>query len=69
MGIFTKKTNNMTVAEIKKASEAAYAAQVTRNENLVAALEAGKLKSPRLIAEAKAIKAENEKKKENKSND
>lgn len=55
MGIFVKATAHPTVEELKKASDAAFEKKVAYEKQLVEAYKNKKLKSKRLIAEAKAI--------------
>ena len=55
MGTFVKATAHSSVEELKKASDAAYDKRVAYEKQLVEAYKNKKLKSKRLIAEAKAI--------------
>ena len=55
MGTCLKRTDRPTANELRERSDKAFAAQQTYNTQLVEAWKAGKLKSPRLIAEAKAL--------------
>ena len=55
MGICPKRTDRPTVKELHERSDKAFAAQQAYNTQLVEAWKAGKLKSPRLIAEAQAL--------------
>lgn len=57
-----KNTTSLKAFELKKLSEERYAANVERENQLVAAAGEKKLKSQRLIAEAEAIITEREKK-------
>ena len=54
------KTKSLSVADLKKEGDIAYANKIEREENLLAALKEGKLKSPYLEAEAKHIKLKRE---------
>lgn len=55
MGIFVKATAHPIVEEFKKASDAAFEKRVAYEKQLVEAYKNKKLKSKRLIAEAKAV--------------
>ena len=55
MGIFVKATAHPSVEDLKKASDAAFEKRVAYEKQLVDAYKDKKLKSKRLIAEAKAI--------------
>ncbi len=52
----------MTIEQMKKAGDESYKVKVAREENLIAAYEAKKLKSEALIDEAKALIKERKKK-------
>ena len=54
------KTKSLSVKDLKKEGDIAYANKIAREENLLAALKEGKLKSPYLEAEAKHIKLKRE---------
>ena len=54
------KTKSLSVADLKKEGDIAYANKIAREENLLTALKEGKLKSPYLEAEAKHIKLKRE---------
>lgn len=54
------KTKSLSVADLKKEGDIAYANKIAREENLLAALKEGKLKSPYLKAEARNIKLKRE---------
>ena len=55
MGTFVKTTVHSSVEELKKASDVAFEKRVAYEKQLVEAYKNKKLKSKRLIAEAKAI--------------
>ena len=55
MGTCPNRTNRPTVNELHERSEKAFTAKQAYNIQLVEAWKAGKLKSPRLIAEAQAL--------------
>ena len=55
MGTCPKRTNRPTVNELHERSDKAFAAKQVYNNQLIEAWKAGKLKSPRLIAEAQAL--------------
>ena len=55
MGTCPKRTDRPTIKELHERSDKAFAAQQSYNTQLVEAWKAGKLKSPRLIAEAQAL--------------
>lgn len=55
MGICVKTIAHPTVEELRKASDAAFEKRVAYEKQLVEAYKNKKLKSKRLIAEAKAI--------------
>ena len=55
MGTCPKRIDRPTVKELHERSDKAFAAQQAYNTQLVEAWKAGKLKSPRLIAEAQAL--------------
>ena len=55
MGTCPKRTDRPTVKELHERSDKAFAAQQAYNTQLVEAWKAGKLKSPRLIAEAQVL--------------
>lgn len=50
------KTESLSVKDLKKEGDIAYANKIAREENLLTAFNEGKLKSPYLKAEAKNIK-------------
>ena len=54
------KTKSLSIADLKKEGDIAYANKIAREENLLAALKEGKLKSPSLKAEASNIKLKRE---------
>ena len=54
------KTKSLSVADLKKEGDIAYANKIAREENLLVALKEGKIKSPYLEAEAKHIKLKRE---------
>lgn len=54
------KTKSLSVADLKKEGDIAYANKIAREENLLTALKEGILKSPYLEAEAKNIKLKRE---------
>ena len=55
MGTCPKRTDRPTVNELRERSDKAFAVQQTYNTQLVEAWKAGKLKSPRLIAEVQTL--------------
>lgn len=55
MGIFVKATAHPTVEDLKKASDIAFKAREEYEKQLVDAYKSKKLKSKRLIAEAKLL--------------
>ena len=55
MGTCPKRTDRPTVKELHERSDKAFSAQQAYNTQLGEAWKAGKLKSPRLIAEAQAF--------------
>lgn len=55
MGIFVKSTSHPTVEDLKKASDIAFKAREEYEKQLVDAYKSKKLKSKRLIAEAKLL--------------
>lgn len=55
------QTKPRSAADMKKESDALYAAKVAREESLLAAYDAKKLKSKALIKEAKALAAARDK--------
>jgi len=55
MGICPKRTDRPTAKELRDRNDKAFAEQQAYNTQLVEAWKAGKLKSPRLIAEAQAL--------------
>jgi hypothetical protein len=62
-----RNTVKRNPVEMKKESDACYAAKVARDESLLAAYDAKKLKSPALIKEAKALAAARDKKADKKA--
>ena len=54
------KTKSLSIKDLKKEGDIAYANKIAREENLLVALKEGKLKSPYLEAEAKHIKLKRE---------
>ena len=59
-----RKTKSLSIDELKKESAEAYARKSAEIESLLAALEAGTLKSKTLIKRAEKIKEDREKKAE-----
>lgn len=57
-----KNTKSLSIKEMKEHSEALYAKRLAKEDELVKALDDGKLKSDKLIKQAKALKAKQEKK-------
>lgn len=56
-----KSVKRLSTEELKKTSDASYAAKVAREDSILAAYADKKLKSKALIKEAKAIKASRDK--------
>lgn len=56
MGIVVKRSDKQNLSELRKVGDQHYADRLAREERLLEGLEQNKLKSARLIKEAKLIK-------------
>ena len=56
-----KNTKSLSIKELKEQSDALYAERLTKEDELIKALEDNKLKSEKLIKQAKALKVKKEK--------